>query len=219
MTSALVDGDVVRSDAMGERARTGLVLIDAGGANLGSVRFAFERLGIRPRVVRDADGLAGAERIVLPGVGAAAPAMEALRARGLDIALRTTRLPLLGICLGMQLLYASSEEGGVDCLGMLPGRVRRMPPGPGIRIPHMGWNALRHAGGNTLLDGASDGDKAYFVHAFCAPVDADTLATTTHGTTFAAVVRHGNCVGMQFHPERSSTLGATLLRNFLAWTP
>ena len=201
-----------------------LVLIDAGGANLGSVRYAFERLGIIPRIVRDADGLAGADRIVLPGVGAAAPAMAALRSQGLDTALRETRLPLLGICLGMQLLYEGSEEGDVDCLGLIPGHVRRMQPQAGVRIPHMGWNALHPRSDSAppdsvLLDGVQDGDQAYFVHGFAAPVDEHTLASTRHGAAFAAMVRHGRCVGMQFHPERSSALGATLLRNFIRWAP
>lgn len=201
-----------------------LVLIDAGGANLGSVRYAFERLGIIPRIVRDADGLAGADRIVLPGVGAAAPAMAALRSQGLDTALRETRLPLLGICLGMQLLYEASDEGDVDCLGLIPGRVRRMQPQAGVRIPHMGWNALHPRADSVpsdsvLLDGVQDGDQAYFVHGFSAPVDEHTLASTRHGTPFAAMVRHGRCVGMQFHPERSSAFGAALLRNFIRWAP
>lgn len=201
-----------------------LVLIDAGGANLGSVRYAFERIGIVPRIVRDPDGLAGADRIVLPGVGAAAPAMASLRSQGLETALRETRLPLLGICLGMQLLYDASEEGDVDCLALVPGHVRRMQPQAGVRIPHMGWNVLRRRSGivasdSVLMDGIQDGDEAYFVHGFAAPVDDHTLASTHHGEPFAAMVRHGHCVGMQFHPERSSTLGATLLRNFVRWAP
>jgi imidazole glycerol-phosphate synthase subunit HisH len=196
-----------------------LAVIDAGGANLGSVCYAFERLGVVPRIVRDADGLAGAERIVLPGVGAAAPAMAMLRERGLEPALRASTVPLLGICLGMQLLYESSEEGDVECLGVIPGRVRRMRPAAGVRIPHMGWNGLRIATSNALLAGVQDGATAYFVHAFAAPVDADTLAAASHGATFAAVVRHGARVGMQFHPERSSATGARLLQNFIGWAP
>jgi glutamine amidotransferase len=198
-----------------------LVMIDAGGANFGSVQYAFERLGVAPRIVRDADGLAGADRIVLPGVGAAAPAMAALRSQGLEAALRETRVPLLGICLGMQLLYEASEEGDVDCLGLIPGRVRRLRPQAGMRIPHMGWNALHRCSNSdgVLLNGVQDGDQAYFVHGFAAPVDDHTLASTHHGAPFAAIVRHGRCVGMQFHPERSSVLGATLLRNFVDWAP
>ncbi|MGV8954910.1 MAG: imidazole glycerol phosphate synthase subunit HisH [Cypionkella sp.] len=196
-----------------------IALIDAGGANLGSVRYAFERLGIMVRVVRDADGLAGAERVVLPGVGAAAPAMAALHERGFVQALRASAKPLLGICLGMQLLYQSSDEGGVDCLGLIPGQVRKMQPQPGVRIPHMGWNALHHREAGGLLEGIGDGEPAYFVHGYAAAVDANTLATTRHGMDFAAIVCHGHHVGMQFHPERSSALGAQLLRNFISWQP
>ena len=192
-------------------------MIDAGGANLGSVRYALERLGARPRVVRDADELHGAGHVVLPGVGAAPPAMAALRARGLDAALRATRGPLLGICLGMQLLYERSEEGDVACLGLLPGRVARMPAAPGLRMPHMGWNALEVERDDPLLDGIASGDHAYFVHGYAAPVGAHTLASSDHGERFAAVVRHGRYLGTQFHPERSSATGARLLSNFLRW--
>jgi glutamine amidotransferase len=203
---------------------TDVALIDAGGANLGSVRYALERLGVTPRIVRDADGLAGADRVILPGVGAAAPAMRALRAQGLVEALRDLKVPLLGVCLGMQLLYESSEEGETPCLGLLPGRVKALRPAPGIRIPHMGWNALSCVTGNGLLQGIRDGDRAYFVHGYAAPVDVDVsgtsvLATAHHGEAFAAIVRHGLYFGAQFHPERSSALGSRLLENFIRWVP
>lgn len=196
-----------------------VAVIDAGGANLGSVRHALERLGVAPRIAWDADGLAGAERIVLPGVGAAGPAMALLRERGLDAALRAASVPLLGICLGMQLLYESSEEGDVACLGLIPGRVCRLQPAPGARIPHMGWNTLRRVADSDLLEGVRDGDSVYFVHGFAAPAGEDALMSTRHGAEFPAIVRRGNRVGMQFHPERSSTVGARLLRNFLQWRP
>lgn len=192
-----------------------VAVIDAGGANLGSVRYALERLGAAPRIVRDRDGLLGADRVILPGVGAAAPAMAALRERGLDTALRTSAAPLLGICLGMQLLYAHSEEGDVDCLGLLPGVVRRMRPAAGVRIPHMGWNRLRRRVDAALMDGIGDGDYAYFVHGYAAPVGEDCIAESVHGAPFAAIVQRGRVAGAQFHPERSATAGARLLRNFL----
>lgn len=192
-----------------------VALIDAGGANLGSVRYALERLGVDPRLVRHADALAGAERIVLPGVGAAAPAMTALHAGGFVAALRTSTVPLLGICLGMQLLYAHSEEGDVDCLGLLPGRVRRMAGTSDVRVPHMGWNRLRTRRPSPLLEGIDDGAWAYFVHGYAAPVDAACIADSDHGGAFAAVVQHGHIAGAQFHPERSADAGARLLSNFL----
>ena len=191
-----------------------VAVIDAGGANLGSVRYALERLGARVRIVRDADGLAEADRVVLPGVGAASTAMGLLRARGLDEALRALQVPLLGICLGMQLLFDSSEEGDVACLGRLPGRVRRLVAGGSVRVPHMGWNALEPLRPASLLRGV-DGGSVYFVHGYAAPVTDDCIAACTHGARFAAAVECGNTMGVQFHPERSSTNGARLLANFL----
>ena len=197
-----------------------VAVIDAGGANLGSVRHALERLGARPCVARDADELAGADRIILPGVGAAPSAMALLRARGLDAALRASSVPVLGICLGMQLLYEGSDEGDQTCLGILRGRVRRLRSSAGLRLPHMGWNTLRKiVDRSPLLDGITDGAATYFVHGYAAPVGADTLAMASHGDAFAAVVGKGPYCGMQFHPERSAAVGARLLANFLRWTP
>lgn len=197
-----------------------LALIDAGGANLGSVRYALARIGVEPRLVRDADELGDPDRIILPGVGAAGAAMRLLRERGLDVALRASEAPLLGICLGMQLLFESSEEGEVECLGLLPGRVTRMRGGPGLRVPHMGWNRLEfraRAGGarSSLLDGIDDGAHAYFVHGYAVPALDSTIAASTHGESFSAVVEQGRRCGMQFHPERSSQVGLRLLSNFL----
>ncbi len=201
-----------------------LALIDAGGANLGSVRYALNRIGADPRLVRDADELREPARIILPGVGAAAPSMALLRARGLDAALRNSQVPLLGVCVGMQLLFETSSEGDVDCLGLLKGRVSKLSGGPGLRVPHMGWNRLRKrvdANGDTspLLDGIDDGAHAYFVHSYAVLVDNDTdacvLAESDHGQRFAAVVGSGNRYGAQFHPERSSAAGLRLLDNFL----
>mgnify|MGYP001171166221 FL=1 len=196
---------------------TTLALVDAGGANLGSVRYALERLGVEARIVNDGDGLCDAGRIILPGVGAAAPAMALLRERGLVEPLRAATVPLLGICLGMQLLFESSDEGDVACLGLLPGRVRKLRGGPGLRVPHMGWNGLEHVRDSALLDGVADGASTYFVHGYAAPVTADCVAACTHGERFAAMVQRGNVAGAQFHPERSATVGAQLLSNFLQW--
>lgn len=198
---------------------SGLALVDAGGANLGSVRYALERLGVDARIVRDGDELGDAERIILPGVGAAAPAMTLLRERGLLEPLRAATVPLLGICLGMQLLFEASDEGDVGCLGLLPGRVEKLGGAPGIRVPHMGWNTLEKVGESPLLDGVDAGASAsaYFVHGYAAPVTGDCIAACTHGTRFAAMVRRGNVAGAQFHPERSAAVGARLLSNFLQW--
>jgi len=192
-----------------------VALIDSGGANIGSVRYALERLGVDARLTGDADEIRAAERVILPGVGAAAPAMARLRELGLIDTIRSLTQPLLGICLGMQLLFEGSDEGEVECLGLLPGRVRRMPDSAGVRIPHMGWNRLIPRRDSALLHGIEPGAQAYFVHSFAAPVSADCVADCTHGEAFAAVVERGNVAGAQFHPERSAAVGARLLSNFL----
>lgn len=193
-----------------------VVLIDSGGANIGSVRYAFERLGVDARLTADHDAIRAADRVILPGVGAAQAGMARLRELNLVELIRGLRQPLLGICLGMQLLFDSSEEGDVECLGLIPGRVGKMVGGPGVRVPHMGWNTLLRCREDALLDGVEDGEHAYFVHGYAAPVSEHTLATSEHGERFAAVVRRERCWGAQFHPERSASVGARLLQNFLS---
>lgn len=198
---------------------TQVALIDAGGANLGSVRDALERLGTEVTIVRDGDGLRGAERVILPGVGAAEPGMRLLRERGFVEILRTSKKPLLGVCLGMQLLFDSSEEGDVEGLGLVPGRIFRLQEAPGVRVPHMGWNTLQRVQDSALMSGIDDASSVYFVHSYAAPVTADCIAGCEHGQSFAAIVRRGHVCGAQFHPERSGAAGARLLANFLAWSP
>jgi len=191
-------------------------LIDAGGANLGSVRYALERLGADIHMIHSPSELTGVNRLILPGVGAAAEGMQRLRVQGLQNALRTTSLPLLGICLGMQLLFEHCEEDNTPGLGLLSGNVKRLPVQNGIRVPHMGWNTLNNVRTSPMLKAISSGSYAYFVHSYAAPVTEDTVATCQHGTTvFAAAVQRGYLWGAQFHPERSAHVGATLLKNFL----
>ena len=192
-----------------------VVLVDSGGANIGSVRYALERLGVQAAMSADAAVIRAADRVILPGVGAAGPGMARLNELALVDVLRSLTQPLLGICLGMQLLFDGSEEGDVACLGLVPGRVRRMPEFPGIRVPHMGWNRLQRTRAASLLDGIPDGAQAYFVHSYAAPVTDDCLARCGHGEDFAAVVQRGNVAGAQFHPERSAATGTRLLENFL----
>ena len=196
-----------------------VVLVDAGGANLGSVRCALRRLGVEPLLSADAREIRGADRVILPGVSTAATVMGRLHELGLVDVLRELRQPLLGVCVGMQLLFEHSEEDDTPCLGLLPGRVRRIAGDAGIRVPHMGWNALSLRRPDPLLRGFGDADYAYFVHSYAAGVTPDCIASTRHGDEFAAAVRRGNVMGAQFHPERSAAAGARLLHNFLTMEP
>jgi glutamine amidotransferase len=191
------------------------VIIDSGGANLASLQFAFERLGARTHVSSDASTITNAPRVVLPGVGAAADAMQRLRNSGVAALLPRLKQPVLGICLGMQLLFTRSEEGSTDCLGILPGTVQRLQPVPGLPVPHMGWNQLARVRDDPLLEGIEPDQYVYFVHSYAAPVAATTVATTDYGTAVSAIIRQGNFWGAQFHPERSAAPGARLLANFL----
>ena len=196
-----------------------VVIIDAGGANLGSVRAAFARLGVETEVSRDPARIAIAERLVLPGVGAATPVMQTLRDSGIDALLRTSSVPLLGICIGMQVLFEHSEEGGVAGLGLLRGEVRKLPATEGVRLPHMGWNRLEKRAASPLLDGIDGAAQAYFVHSYGVTGSSDAILEAEHGGAFAAAVARANIAGAQFHPERSGVVGARFLQNFLAWQP
>ena len=191
-----------------------VALIDNGGANVASVVHALERLGVTAERTASPERIAAADRVILPGVGAAADAMARLQSSGLDRLIPSLRQPVLGICLGMQLLFAGSDEGDVDCLGLMPGRAAKFPAG-GLPVPHMGWNELRIRRWHPLLDGLVDGDYAYFVHSYALPVGEETLVTADYGQEFTAIAARGNFHGAQFHPERSSRVGALLLANFL----
>lgn len=191
-----------------------VAVIDSGGANLASVVHALGRLGVEAILTRDADVIRQAERVILPGVGAAAPAMESLRSAGLTGVIRTLEQPVLGICLGLQLLFQSSAEGDVECLGIVPGQVTRLPSGPEIRLLHMGWNQFQWHTDDPLSRGLASDAWFYFVHGYAAPADR-AVAVASHGRDFGAVVRKDNFVACQFHPEKSGGAGARLLANFL----
>jgi glutamine amidotransferase len=193
-----------------------VAIIDSGGANLASLQYALERLGARSIVSSDAGVIADAPRVLLPGVGAAADAMRRLRATGLDRLIPRLRVPLLGVCLGMQLLFEHSAEGDTACLGVLGGRVERLLAAPGRPVPHMGWNTLELLLDDPLLRGVESASYLYFVHSYAAPVAGSTLAAVRYGGAVAAVVRQENFLGVQFHPERSAAVGACILRNFLS---
>jgi len=194
------------------------VIIDSGGANLASLQFALERLGVRAAVSSDVGTIAAAARVLLPGVGSAGDAMRRLRRSGVAELLPTLRQPVLGICLGMQLLFERSAEGMTACLGILPGTVRRMEPAAGRPVPHMGWNQLSHVRQDPLLDGIEPGEYFYFVHGYAVPAAEVTLAHVHYGAAVSAVVRRDNFWGTQFHPERSASAGARLLGNFLKFS-
>ena len=194
---------------------TETVIIDSGGANLASLQFAFERLGARTHISANAGQIAAADRLVLPGVGSASEAMRRLHATGLAPLLPTLTQPLLGICLGMQLLFERSAEGETECLGVLPGAVRRLEASPARPVPHMGWNRLAAVAPDTLLRGIDPETYFYFVHSYAAPLGAFTLAPVEYGEPLSAVVRRDNFCGVQFHPERSAEGGARVLANFL----
>jgi len=192
-----------------------LAIIDSGGANISSVSFACRRLGVDPIFTSDPEVIRSADRVILPGVGAAASAMAHLKAKYLVECIRNLSQPVLGICLGMQLLFDSSEEGDTHCLGIIPGRLIKLIPSKGLRVPHMGWNSSRQLQDDPLLAGLPEQPWFYFVHSYAAPVGDYSVATCEHGQPFSAIVRSGNFCGAQFHPERSAAHGARLLKNFL----
>ena len=193
-----------------------IVIVANGGANIASLQFALQRLEVASAVSADAAEIRAASHVILPGVGAAADAMSRLRRNGLDALIPTLRQPVLGICLGMQLLYEASQEGDARCLGIIPGRAARLAEAHDRPVPHMGWNTLEIRRPCALLEGLADGDYAYFVHSYALNVSPATVASTGYGAPFSACVQWRNFYGAQFHPERSAAVGARLLQNFLA---
>lgn len=193
-----------------------VAVIKIGVGNTASVLFALERLGANAALTDDAARVRDAERVILPGVGAAATAMAMLSRTGIGEALRSFERPLLGICLGQQLLYEGSEEGDVACLGLLPGNVKALPNTADAPSPNMGWCKLSLLREHPLFDGVRSGDYAYFVHSYASSVDDNAIASARSGRAFAAAVARGNVLGCQFHPERSGAVGARILGNFLA---
>ena len=189
-----------------------LVIVDVGCGNIGSVGIAFERFGLQPLITANPEKIAGAERVILPGVGAAGYAMEQIHARGLAQTLRNLKQPVLGICLGMQLLFERSEEEDTPCLGIIPGHVRKLAPAPGMPVPHMSWSSLEV---RDSAIGLQDGDYVYFAHSFACDDGPATAASALYGRLIPAAVRKGNFLGAQFHPERSGEAGARFLKSFL----
>jgi glutamine amidotransferase len=195
-------------------------VVDYDAGNLRSVQRALEAVGQRPRVTPDWRDVQNAEALVLPGVGSAQDCMRKLADRGLVEPLRhyaASGRPFLGVCVGLQLLYDGSEEGGgVECLGILPGTVRRFSSENGLKVPQIGWNSISVERPHALLDGVPDGTYFYFVHSYYAdPIDAaSVVAAADYGLDFAAIVAHANVVATQFHPEKSADFGLRLYANF-----
>ena len=192
-----------------------VVLLNSGGSNYTSLQSAFERLGASCVQSSEQYDIERASHIVLPGVGSASSAMQAIHQQNLAQQIIALKKPLLGICLGMQILYDASDESDVQCLGVIPGKINKLEIKPGMRIPHMGWNNILCTQPSALLSGIETEDF-YFVHSYAAAISPYSIASCTHGNAFTAAVAYRNFYGVQFHPERSGPQGQQLLANFLS---
>ena len=192
-----------------------IAIIDSGGANIASVQFALERLGAESVLTKDVKIIQSADKVLLPGVGAAPIAMQNLAEYEVIDCIRGLTQPVMGICLGMQLLFAVSPEGNTPLLGIFDADCETFTPAQGRSVPHMGWNRLSKQQDHPLLAGVDEGTHVYFVHSYFAPVTAQTIAATNYGDDFTAIVAENNFMGCQFHPEKSGLVGAQILRNFL----
>ncbi|NNF15129.1 MAG: imidazole glycerol phosphate synthase subunit HisH [Gammaproteobacteria bacterium] len=192
-----------------------VAIVDNGGANMNSLVFALQRLGVTPSLCSDIDALDAASHIILPGVGHARDSMHRLQKYALDDYIRDTKKPVLGICLGMQLFYHHSEEGATPCLDLVPGTVRKLVATERSPVPHMGWNQIHFRHVHPLLDNIETNSYMYFVHSYAAPVNEWTTGATQYEQDLSAITIRDNFMGVQFHPERSGDNGAILLSNFL----
>lgn len=191
-----------------------IAIVDYKMGNLRSVENALRRLGAEFVVTADAEQIRKADKVLLPGVGNAAEAMENLRKAGLVEVIRSLRRPVLGICVGMQVMCRHSEEGDVDCLGIFDARVKRFEPSAEEKVPHMGWNSIGNLESKLFKD-IKGGEMVYFVHSFYPGLCPDTIATTRHGVMFSAALKYENFYGTQFHPEKSGDVGERIIANFL----
>jgi glutamine amidotransferase len=194
------------------------VIVDTGCANLSSVKFAIQRLGYKVTITDDVNLIKAADKVIFPGVGTAKHAMENIKAKNLVTTLQNLTQPVLGFCLGMQLMTESSNEGqennSIPCLNLIPTEILPLEA-KGKILPHMGWNTLNNVKSHPVFKGISDGDYFYFVHSFAAPISKYTIASCQYGSQFSAAIAKDNFIGCQFHPERSSTLGSKIIQNFL----
>jgi glutamine amidotransferase len=193
-----------------------IAIIDYDTGNLRSVCNALDRIGAEYVLTDDPAVIARADRVLLPGVGEASSAMQKLQERGLCEVIKALKVPVLGICIGMQLMCRHSEEGNVDCLGIFDAQVQKFEadPSQGVKVPHMGWNSITDLR-TGLFEGLSEGEFVYFVHSFAADVCEDTIAVSENGRRFSAALRKGNFYGAQFHPEKSGDVGERILKNFM----
>ena len=192
-----------------------VAIIDGGGANIASLDYALQRIGVSSILTKDVATIESASHVILPGVGAAAAAMYKLNRASLVPVIANLRQPVLGICLGMQLLAAQSEEDNARCIGVYPDHATRLPGSADTPVPNMGWCQVSIKKPHALLDGIADGSWFYFVHSYALPVSGISLATATHAGEFAAINSMHNFHAVQFHPERSAAAGSRLLQNFL----
>jgi glutamine amidotransferase len=192
-----------------------IAIIDYNAGNVKSVQFALERLGVEALVTADADQIRAADKVIFPGVGEASSTMGNLRKTGLDVLIPTLTQPVLGICLGMQLMCAFSEEGNVDCLGIFPERVRKFRVDQQLKVPHVGWNNITDLK-SSIFQQLDNNEYMYFVHSFYVELGPDTIATTDYVQPFSAALQKDNFYAVQFHPEKSGTAGATILNEFLS---
>jgi glutamine amidotransferase len=190
-----------------------IAVLKYNAGNLHSVRLALQRLGINPLVTDNPSELSAADKVIFPGVGEASSAMKYLRLRGLDRVIRTLTQPVLGICLGLQLMCDHSEENDTKGLGIFPVNVRKFPDTG--KVPHMGWNALINLKGK-LFEGVAEKSYVYFVHSYYAEQNKDSAAETSHSVIFSAAMEKDNFYALQFHPEKSAAIGERILKNFLA---
>lgn len=191
-----------------------VVIVKYNSGNVSSVRFALQRLGIDGILSDDHEEIRSADRVIFPGVGHAATAMESLKVHDLHKLLPQLKQPFLGICAGMQLMCAHSEEGDTDCLGIVPMKVNRFSQANGLKVPHTGWNTIQNLKGNLFRDITEDA-YMYFVHSYYVEDGAETVATCNYGLNYSAAIQKDNFYGVQFHAELSSDAGSTLLSNFL----
>ena len=193
-----------------------IAIIDYDTGNLRSVCNALDRIGAEYVLTDDSEIIRSADHVLLPGVGEASSAMAKLQERGLCDVIRSLTVPVLGICIGMQLMCRHSEEGDVDCLGIFDADVRKFlaDPSAGVKVPHMGWNSIAELQSD-LFAGLSDGAFVYFVHSFAADICNDSIAASDNGRRFSAALKRDNFYGVQFHPEKSGDVGERILRNFM----